>query len=427
MLQGPSGKRQMRYFSICVVTCIAILICSSNPSYAKDVTLAWDANTEADLAGYKIYYEPGASGGQNLASYPGTGAAEGSSPIGMQPTADENPEPGIVQFSLHGLDEATTYCFVVTACNAENLESASSREVFVFGSGDVSAPYNAGWGISAGDLKGFIVLYNSLTDPGVIPTLGPSEDIPSLTLPDLQAVGTPLNLQPSSAVFKQPVWVEFPCPGYSDMSQISLALYDDSLWMQVWDGSTGMLTAAGEGWLDGKPQYNASEDPQTIVILVKHFTGVQAAVSGQSIAPSVSGGSVSVRGVSTGSGGGGGGGGCFISAMLEKGRRRQNEKYQSPSVKQCSSNSKKPFKRSPAGASLSSNEEIQKQRFPNYSESGARQPRSCSLIIEYHSRKRSGGTSEARLAIQNSCCYRSREQGLHIAKGILKQVGSTYL
>ena len=84
----------MRYFSICVVTCIAILICSSNPSYAKDVTLAWDANTEADLAGYKIYYEPGASGGQNLASYPGTGAAEGSSPIGMQPTADEtlNPE-----------------------------------------------------------------------------------------------------------------------------------------------------------------------------------------------------------------------------------------------------------------------------------------------------------------------------------------------
>ena len=235
-----------------------------------------------------------------------------------------------MQFSLHGLDEATTYCFVVTACNAENLESASSREVFVFGSGDVSAPYNAGWGISAGDLKGFIVLYNSLTDPGVIPTLGPSEDIPSLTLPDLQAVGTPLNLQPSSAVFKQPVWVEFPCPGYSDMSQISLALYDDSLWMQVWDGSTGMLTAAGEGWLDGKPQYNASEDPQTIVILVKDFTGVQAAVSGQSIAPSVSGGSVSVRGVSTGSGGGGGGGGCFISAMLEQGEKKTERKIPKP-------------------------------------------------------------------------------------------------
>jgi hypothetical protein len=307
----------MRYFSICAMTFIAVLMYSSNPAYAKDVTLAWDANAESNLAGYKIYYNPGASGGRILANYTGSGATEGSSPIAMPLTADESPDPGVVQFTLSGLDEATTYCFVVTAYNAENVESASSREVFVFGSGDVSAPYNAGWGISAGDLKGLIVLYNSLTDPGVIPTLGPSEDIPSLTLPDLQAVGTPLNLQPSGAVFKQPVWVEFPCPGYSDMSQISLALYDDSLWTQVWDGSTGMLTAAGEGWLDGKPQYNASEDPQTIVILVKHFTGVQAAVSGQSIAPSVS-----ARGVGTGSGGGGGGGGCFISAMLEQGEKK---------------------------------------------------------------------------------------------------------
>jgi hypothetical protein len=321
--KAPEGKNifhinRFRFsFLLFFIILLSPFVIFQQPVWAKDITLAWDANTETDLAGYKIYYKPGASGGQNLANYPGTGAAEGSSPILMQPTADENPDPGIVQFSLHGLDEATTYCFVVTAYNAENVESASSREVFVFGSGDVSAPYNAGWGISAGDLKGLIVLYNSLTDPGVIPTLGPSEDIPSLTLPDLQAVGTPLNLQPSGAVFKQPVWVEFPCPGYSDMSQISLALYDDSLWMQVWDGSTGMLTAAGEGWLDGKPQYNASEDPQTIVILVKHFTGVQAAVSGQSIAPSVS-----ARGVGTGSGGGGGGGGCFISAMLEQGEKK---------------------------------------------------------------------------------------------------------
>ena len=273
-------------------------------AWAKDVTLAWDSNTETDLAGYKIYYKPGASGGQNLANYPGNGATEGSSPIVVPLQADENSDAGIVQFTLHRLDEGTTYCFVVTAYNAENLESASSREVFVFGSGDVSAPYNAGWGISAGDLKGFVVLYNSLMDPGLIPTLGPSEDIPSLNLPNLLPVGTQLNLQPSGAVFRQPVWIEFPCPGYSDMNQISLALYDNNIWMHVWDGSTGMLTAAGEGWLDGEPQYNASEDPQTIVILVKHFTGVQAAVSGQSIA----------RTVSTGSEGGGGGG-CFISAL----------------------------------------------------------------------------------------------------------------
>jgi hypothetical protein len=302
-----------------VVTFIAVLIFYSYPSYALDVTLAWDANTESDLAGYKIYYKPGASGGQKLANYPGKGAAEGDSPILMQLMADENPDPRIVQLTLHGLNEAATYCLVVTAYNAENVESGPSREVFVLGGGDVFPPYNAGWGISEGDLKGFIVLYNSLVDPGVIPTLGPSEDIPSLALPNMQAVGTLLNLQPSGAVFKQAVWIEFPCPGYSDMSQIDLALYDENVWSKVWDGRAGMLTVAGEGWLDGEPQYLASEDPQTIVILVKHFTGVQAAVPAISTAPSVSTDSAGTE-MSTQSGGGGGG--CFISTMVEQGEKK---------------------------------------------------------------------------------------------------------
>jgi hypothetical protein len=308
---GIKGPRFGALLFLCIVLTGSFVI-FQQPVWAKDVTLAWDANTESDLAGYKIYYKSGASGGQNLGNYPGTGATEGNSPIVIQLTADENPDAGIVQFTVHGLGEAATYCFVVTAYNAENVESASSREVFVFGSGDVFAPYNAGWGISAGDLKGLIVLYNSVTDPGVIPTLGPPENIPSLNLPNQVAVGTRLNLQPSGAVFRQPVWIEFPCPGYSGMSQLNLARYDDNVWTQVWDGSTGVLTAAGEEWLDGEPQYNASEDPQTVVILVKHFTGVQAAVSGQSVA----------RSVSAGSGDGGGGGGCFISTMAEQGEKR---------------------------------------------------------------------------------------------------------
>jgi hypothetical protein len=334
VMKAPRGKKVYPVFkrlhlwiflSFCMVLLGSFLI-FQQPVWARDLTLAWDANTESNLAGYKIYYNPGASGGQILANYAGTGATEGNSPIVMPLTANESPNTGTVQFTLHGLDQATTYCFVVTAYNSENIESGSSREVFVFGSRDVSDPYNVGWGISAGDLKGFIVLYNTLTDPGVSPTLGPSEDIPSVNLPNLQAVGTPLNLQPSGTVFKQPVWVEFPCPGYSDISQLSLALYDDNLWRQVWDGPTGTLTAAGGGWLDGKPQYNASEDPQTIIILVKHFTGVQAVVSGQGIAASITTGSTNARSVSTGSGGGGGGGGCFIGTLVEHGEKRTEEK-----------------------------------------------------------------------------------------------------
>ena len=275
------------------------------PAWAKNITLAWDPNTEPDLAGYRIYYRSGSSGAQNLANYTGSGAAEGVSPILVPVQADENPDAGIVQFTLHELEEAATYCFVVTAYTTGGAEGGCSREVFVLGSEDVFDPYNEGWGISAGDLKGFTVLYNSLMDPGVTPTLGPSEDIPSLNLPNLQAVGTPLNLQPSGAVFRQPVWIEFPCPGYSDMNQLSLALYDEEIWVVAWDGSTGNHTTAGVGLLEGEPEYNAYEEPQTIAIVVKHFTGVQAALTGQSLSRSASIG-----------GQGGGGGGCFISTLL---------------------------------------------------------------------------------------------------------------
>ena len=36
---------------------LAAIILYSIPVYAMDVTLQWDANTEPDLAGYKIYYD----------------------------------------------------------------------------------------------------------------------------------------------------------------------------------------------------------------------------------------------------------------------------------------------------------------------------------------------------------------------------------
>ena len=90
------------------------------PAHALDITLQWDANTETDLAGYKVYYKTGTAG----PSYNGTGATEGSSPIDVGNTT------GI---TLHGLNEDTTYFFAVTAYNTAQQESGFSNEVDALG------------------------------------------------------------------------------------------------------------------------------------------------------------------------------------------------------------------------------------------------------------------------------------------------------
>ena len=122
----------MRYFSICVVTCIAIFVYSLNPSYALEVTLAWDANTETDLAGYKVYYGTTPGG-----SYNGSGSSDGASPI-IVPLGSLA-SPSSPQFTVHGLTEGAYY-FVATAYNADGLESGYSNEAYTPGSSSPSTP-----------------------------------------------------------------------------------------------------------------------------------------------------------------------------------------------------------------------------------------------------------------------------------------------
>ena len=90
--------------------------------YAQDVTLQWDANTDYGLTGYKVYYDT-----DGTDPYDGTGAAEGNSPITITLAQDENPDPDIVEFTLHNLSNTRTR-FVVTAIDATQ-ESGYSNEV----------------------------------------------------------------------------------------------------------------------------------------------------------------------------------------------------------------------------------------------------------------------------------------------------------
>jgi len=78
-------------------------------SYAQDRTLQWDANTDPDPAGYKVYYGIESRHPDNPNAYSGTGALQGDSPIDITLAQDENLDPNIVEFTLTGLDDNKVY------------------------------------------------------------------------------------------------------------------------------------------------------------------------------------------------------------------------------------------------------------------------------------------------------------------------------
>ena len=109
-----------------------------------------------------------------------------------------------------------------------------------------------------------------------------------------------MNLQPP-AVFNAPVKIFIPCSGHTDVSNLSVYLYNGTSWVLACDAS-GVAQTVGEGWMVPGSRVNHNNgSPSTIEIQVYHFTGVQAAASTtpQPPAPTPSGG--------------GGGGGCFIA------------------------------------------------------------------------------------------------------------------
>jgi len=119
---------------------IVVLLFSIVCSFASDVTLQWDASTEFDLAGYKIYYDIDSD-----APYNGTGLIEGNSPIDIPLTSlvdISNPE-----FTLHGLNDYISHYITVTAYDTEtpSLESDYSNEVtilYIYKEGAPTKPNN---------------------------------------------------------------------------------------------------------------------------------------------------------------------------------------------------------------------------------------------------------------------------------------------
>jgi hypothetical protein len=131
-MQTPGASLKVRKQRACFASIKALLYFNVlflvlfllvGSAVAADVELAWDANTESNLAGYYLYYKTGSSG----APYDGTEANEGDSPI--QVPLGDLPDQDNPSYTITGLSDTETYFFVVTAFNTDGHESGYSNEV----------------------------------------------------------------------------------------------------------------------------------------------------------------------------------------------------------------------------------------------------------------------------------------------------------
>ena len=83
-----------------------IFLCLPVVSWAASVTLRWQANTEADIAGYNLYY--------------GTASRDYGLPI---------PTGNVTSYTVDNLDEGQTYYFSLTALDTSGNESGYSSEI----------------------------------------------------------------------------------------------------------------------------------------------------------------------------------------------------------------------------------------------------------------------------------------------------------
>ena len=93
-----------------------VMLALPSSGITASVMLEWDPSPDADLTGYKVYYQANSS----ALPFQGTEATQGSSPIDVANTTST---------TVNGLDPGSSYFFAVTAYNSGGLESIYSNVV----------------------------------------------------------------------------------------------------------------------------------------------------------------------------------------------------------------------------------------------------------------------------------------------------------
>ena len=207
---------------------------------------------------------------------------------------------------------SSIYRFKIETSGQNAEASADSPDVTAVSEG-LDDTFDSGIEVADGASKGIKVLYSSVHD--VVPAAGPDSEVPALKYSGFEAVSHPFNLQPPT-VFSVPAKLYIPFDDGTDVSGLSIFLYNGSKWVLACDAD-GNVEAGGDGLIVRNSRINHDsndrDNPSTIEIQV---------YSSSSVATGLVSSNDAILGVvpnpQTSGEGGGGGGGCFITTVADR-------------------------------------------------------------------------------------------------------------